>query len=322
MVINKEEYNKCANICWVVYNKIIDKLQTEKNVNKLCVFGMTLLNENCKEYSIKTKKKCGVAFPVCISLNNCIGYTNKDVNNLPIKDSDVIKIELGVYINNSLAVLGETYTINDKYKHTIDFLDVLKNTIIKNIKENTTNDDIKIKIESMCTENNVFPIENCFSYQNIGKDLNSEQAKYLLLNYIPYYDDDDNVLIDNLCFDFEKDEVYTINLILVNSDERLLYKDLDSCIYKFNDSFYNLKLKSSREFLSNVKKIHDTNAFYIDEYNTSAKNRIGIKECMENYLLDEYQVYSLKPKCKDVDDVIVFHKKFTIIVGKEKSTVF
>ena len=75
-------------------------------------------------------------------------------------------------------------------------------------------------------------------------------------------------------------------------------------------------------FLSNVKKIHDTNAFYIDEYNTSAKNRIGIKECMENYLLDEYQVYSLKPKCKDVDDVIVFHKKFTIIVGKEKSTVF
>lgn len=316
---NKDDYDKCAKICSVVYKKVINKIKEEKNVNTLCRYGTLLITECCNDLIKSNNKiKAGILFPVCISLNNCIGYTDYDVND--IKDDDVIKIELGVYVNDSLAILGETYSINPMYKDNIKFLDKLKKNIIKLVKDGETNDEVRLNIESLCTENNCFPIENCYTYQNIGNKLNSEDSKYMLLNYIPYYDEDDNILVDNCCFEFEKDEVYTINLILVNSDDRMVYKNIDSCIYKFSDFFYNLKLKSSRDFFSKAKKAHGNNAFYIRDYNDSAKNRLGIKECLENNLLDEYETYTLKRKIKNIDeDVIVFHKKFTIIVDNNKS---
>lgn len=318
MGLDRNDYNVCARMCSKVYKKIIYKLKDEKNVNKLCIYGTSLINEYCNDFMKSNKnKKAGVSFPVCISLNNCIGYTDYSEND--ITDSDVVKIELGIYVNDSLAILGETFTMNKLYTDTINFLDVLKKDIVKNIKDGVTNDDVKMFIESECTKNKCFPIENCFTYQNIGNQLNSEESKYMLLNYIPYYDEDDNAIIDNFCFEFEKDEVYTVNIIVVNSDDRLVYKNIDTCIYKFSDYFYNLKLKSSREFFSNAKKAHENNAFYIKTYNNSAKNRIGIKECVDNNLLDEYQTYSLKHKISSTENLIVFHKKFTIIVDKNKS---
>jgi hypothetical protein len=138
-----------------------------------------------------------------------------------------------------------------------------------------------------------------------------------MLNHQKYYDEEDNLVgEENICFEFEKDEVYNINLTIIPEKQENVLKQLcDPHILRFNDLFYNLKLKSSREFTSIAKKQHSNNAFYSSEYTASAKWRMGIKECYENGILDKYDVLCTKSKEN------VYHLKFTIVVGHEKGTI-
>jgi len=54
----------------------------------------------------------GIAFPTCISLNNCVGHHSP----LPesegvLKENDVIKIDLGVHLDGYIAVAAQTVPV-------------------------------------------------------------------------------------------------------------------------------------------------------------------------------------------------------------------
>ena len=61
-----------------------------------------------------------------------------------------------------------------------------------------------------------------------------------------------------------------------------------------------------------AKKENGTNAFNCIPYKNDCKNRVGIKHCLENGLLEQYHVLYSK------DNLPVFTKKFTLIVGDDK----
>lgn len=323
MSVDLTKYNTAAKICGHVWTTLKEMILTKQilDVKQLEIMGDTLINDECNKIYKREKVK-GIAFPTSISLNNCVGYylheqSNKEYN--VIKDDDVIKIELGVNIGGCIAVLGETI-VNEKYLKYVDFLDQLQKDIVKMIVPGEINDEIKIHIESKCTEIGCFPVENNTSYQQLDNQLNTQESKCIITNYKKYYDEDDNLLIDNLCYEFEENEVYTINLTIIpnNNDqtdetEHLYIERHPPHIYRCNEFYYNLKLKSSREFYSNVKNKYNTNAFSGLEYKNDVRSRIGIKESMENGILDSYPIYYSK------DNYPIFHKKFTIVVCKDKS---
>jgi methionine aminopeptidase len=314
-----EHYTECSKICRLVYNDIKEMCANAPNqsTRDICQFGYTRINEECAKVFKKVAVK-GVAFPTSISLNNCVGYFAGDTE---MKTGDVVKVELGVFIGNSIVIYGDTFVSGQQGSKFDGLLDDLEKYIINDTKHGITNDDIKTTIESKCLENNVFPVENTISYQHSLEAIRGLESKYMILNYQKYFDDDDGLVGEpNLCFEFEENEVYTINLAIVenieNTDDFKYIEKHDPHIYRFNDYFYNLKLKSSREFFSKCKQAHGKHAFVIEPYKTNVKDRIGIKECLDSGILEPYDVLYVKP------ELPVYHRKFTIIVGKETSKKF
>ena len=228
--------------------------------------------------------------PTCISLNNCSGYYRyeKIQNNYnQIKEGDVVKIEFGVNIHGSIYLFGDTFVYgNKKYDQYLELLNKLEKSTLKLLKPKNLNDDIRMKIESLCTEKDCFPLENTVSYQAFENLLKSQESKSIVLNYTPYYDDNDDIIVEpKICYEFEENEIYHINITFVldniesdNKTEHLLKEEHESHIYYYNDYYYGLKHKSSKEFYQNIKSLHKNNAFDVNKYKEKVKNRIGIKE--------------------------------------------
>lgn len=323
-IFDENKYHEAAKICSCVYKELLQRIlqETQTNVKQLCEYGNSRIQEECgKIYKKETNK--GTAFPVSISLNDCLGNYVYEPNNEAyniIKPGDTIKIDLGVNICGCIAILGETVTINEPSEHQqkrIKLLNSLAKTICKNMKAGTTNDEIRIMLESKCTENGCFPIENCVSYQQIDGQLHTQESKYMILNYQKYYGDDDKLLVEqNICFEFLPNEVYNINLVITDereNDEKAPYKETHlPHIYRFNEFFYSLKLKSSREFCRKTKNKIGTNAFVLNDFAQTIKDKLGVKECIGSGILTSYPVLYNRDKSH------VFHKKFTVIVKEDK----
>lgn len=329
MSVDLTKYNTAAKICGQVWTTLKDNIVSGKilDIQELEQLGNSIIETECNKIYKREKNK-GIAFPTSISLNNCVGnYLYEPSKNEfnKIKSGDIVKIELGVNISGCIAILGETIIYNEtdntnhNYIQIINLLNDLPKNIIKMIKPGEINDDIKMFIESKCTELNCFPVENTISYQHLDGQLNTQESKYILTHYQKYYDEDDNLISEeNLCFEFLENEIYTINLTVIPNNEETEIEHIysqphESHIYRFNEYYYNLKLKSSREFCSEVKGRWGTNAFNGTQYKDNVKYRLGIKESLENGILTEYPIYYSK------DNLPVFHKKFTIVITKDKS---
>ena len=206
------KYHTGASICGKIYNELKNLIINENKrcVKELSEIGNTRMLEELSKIYKKEKDK-NIAFPVSISLNNCIenfvyDYNNPDSEYNTIKDTDVIKIEFGVSISGCISIIGETFTINEnKQVDEINtFLTKIQKDIIKRIKHEETADEIRMYIESKSTDNDVFPIENCMSYQQEVGQLTGSESKYMILNYKKYYDKDDYLIgPENINYEFE-----------------------------------------------------------------------------------------------------------------------
>lgn len=57
--------------------------------------------------------KKGIAFPTCLSVNNCICHFSPSKNDpdLLLKEDDVVKIDLGAHIDGFIAVAAHTLVV-------------------------------------------------------------------------------------------------------------------------------------------------------------------------------------------------------------------
>jgi hypothetical protein len=228
-----------------------------------------------------------------------------------VHDKAVLKFDFAIGNGDDIYYLGETYSKNEDDKDILRFLDKLQTSVQKRIdkKKFETNDDITLYIQRKCIDNNCYPIENCKSYQYHDRMLYSENSKYIMCNFVKYYDEEDRLVMDNLCFDLEDNETYILNISIVkDSDIPKVYTVEETPqLGFFNDNVYLLKLKSSREFFSRVKTLNGRRVFFLDAFNT-AKDKVGKKECINNCILE-----GLYPEsCNQV----VYSKKFAITIHR------
>jgi methionine aminopeptidase len=312
------KYNIAAGICRKVFLDIRESIMAGNvNVKDICEFGTNRICEECNKVFKKETNK-GVAFPVCVSLNDCVGsyvYEKDNDKYNKLKSGDTLKIEMGVNIGGCIASFGDTFIYNsseqDRYKMV---LDEITGIITNNIKAGFTTHELRRLVEARCTEFDCFPMENCVSYQRQRAN-EFELPKYIVLNHQKYYDDDDNLIVEpNYCFEFEEGEVYDINLTMLWSTEKEhVYKERHlPHVARFNEYYHGLKLKSSREFCSDVKTKYSNGAFELSKYTDNVKYRMGIRECESAGILDTFPVLYEKHGNN------VFFRKFTVVVGKGK----
>jgi methionyl aminopeptidase len=101
------------------------------------------------------------AFPVNVSLNEIAAhYTAEPQDQTKVKDTDVLKIDLGVHIEGYIADTAVTISYNSKYDHLVDIAEITLSEAIKTVKVNTKSSEIGKTIENTIIHNGLKPIQN------------------------------------------------------------------------------------------------------------------------------------------------------------------
>lgn len=310
------KYNTAARICGSAYRLLKDNIlknQYQLSVKQLYDMGTEYITKECNSCYKNVLRK-GIAYPISIMLNNQIDHYIQGESELYIKRGDLVKIKLGVDIDGCIAMYSNTFinddeNIEDKY---ITFLNKLKDDIIKEMYPGNTNDELRILIESKCTDYNCFPIPNCKSFEHLDNQIYNENGKYIVLNYNKIYDKDEYLIQNNDCYEFIENEVYTIHLLIVPEDSnenKICINEDQSLLYRFNDTYVGLKLKASHALYSCVTKKHDLNVFNIQEYLKDTKLKLGLKECLNTGILEKLSASYIKN-----DLAKVYSLSFTVCI--------
>ena len=101
------------------------------------------------------------AFPVNVSLNEIAAhYTAEPRDQTEVKDTDVLKIDLGVHIEGYIADTAVTISYNSKYDHLVNIAEITLSEVIKTVKVNTKSGEIGKTIENTIIHNGLKPIQN------------------------------------------------------------------------------------------------------------------------------------------------------------------
>src|SRR6185437_10188440 len=101
------------------------------------------------------------AFPVNVSLNEIAAhYTAEPQDPIQVKDTDVLKIDLGVHIDGYIADTAVTVSYDPKYDQLINTSESTLNEAIKIAKFNTKSGEIGKTIENNINQNGLKPIQN------------------------------------------------------------------------------------------------------------------------------------------------------------------
>ncbi len=101
------------------------------------------------------------AFPVNVSLNEIAAhYTAEPNDQTKVKDTDVLKIDLGVHIDGFIADTAVTVSYNPKYEHLVNIAELTLSEAIKVAKFNTKSSEIGKTIENTIINNGLKPIQN------------------------------------------------------------------------------------------------------------------------------------------------------------------
>ena len=101
------------------------------------------------------------AFPVNVSLNEIAAhYTAEPNDQIKVKDTDVLKIDIGVHIDGYIADTAVTVSYNPKYEHLVNIVELTLSEAIKVAKFNTKSSEIGKTIENTIINNGLKPIQN------------------------------------------------------------------------------------------------------------------------------------------------------------------
>merc|ERR1711973_433612 len=112
LVVTK--YKMAGDISNRVIQAVIKKCVSGASVRELCSFGDSLLLEETNKVFKKEKDlKKGIAFPTCVSVNNCICHFSPLVSeaDVVLADGDVVKIDMGAHIDGFIAVVAHTVVV-------------------------------------------------------------------------------------------------------------------------------------------------------------------------------------------------------------------
>ena len=105
-----EDYQTAADIHRNVRKYIQPLIKPGVNLKDLC----NLLENKTREL---TEGIGGIAFPTGYFLNSCAAhFTPNPLDEVILKESDILKIDFGVHVNGHLIESAFTWTFNDNYK--------------------------------------------------------------------------------------------------------------------------------------------------------------------------------------------------------------
>ncbi|RXN26898.1 proliferation-associated 2G4 [Labeo rohita] len=279
LVVTK--YKMGADIANQALKVLIEAAKPGVSVLSLCEKGDAFVTaETGKVFKKEKEIKKGIAFPTCVSVNNCVCHFSplKSDPDYTLKDGDLVKVDLGVHVDGFISNVAHSFVVG-----------ATKNTQVTEAWN-------KIAQSFKC-----MAIEGMLSHQLKQHVIDGE--KTIIQNPT------DQQRKDHEKAEFEVHEVYAVDVLISTGEGKARDSGQRTTVYKRDPSKqYGLKMKTSRVFFSEVERRFDAMPFTLRAFEDESKARLGVVECAKHELLQPFNVLHEK------EGEYVAQFKFTVLL--------
>jgi len=306
LVVTK--YKMAGEIANRVLKAVIDKCVAGASVRELCSVGDQLLTEETSKCFKKEKEmKKGIAFPTCLSVNNCVCHFSPLASDtdVELKKGDMVKIDLGAQIDGFIAVAAHTVVVE-----TTEFkgrqADVLlaahyaSEAVLRLMLPGTENTTVTQTVQKVAEAYQCKPIEGMLSHQLKQFEIDGEKT------IIQNPNEAQRKEHEKCTFDLH--EVYAIDVLISTGEGVGREMETRTTVYKKTNETYMLKMKTSRALFSEVTSKCGSMPFSLRNLEDEKKARMGIVECVSHKLLEPFHVLYEKPS------ELVAQFKYTVLL--------
>lgn len=306
------KYKMAGDLVNVVLKQLMEKCTPGTKVLDLCELGDRLiLEETAKVFKKEKEMKKGIAFPTCVSLNNCICHFSplrSDSNQPVVKDDDLVKIDLGAHIDGFAACAAHTFVVGASPDKPVtgrraDVIVAAHNAAeacIRLFKPGNENVMVTDTVQKIVSAYDCTMIESMQCH--LVKQHQIESEKSVVWN------PDESVKKAIEKCEFEVHEVWNVDVLVTTGEGKARERDTKTTVFRKKEIVYNLKMKASRQFFSEMNSKFQAYPFALRSFDDENKARMGVVECVKHSLVEPLTVYWEK----DGEHVAQF--KFTLLL--------
>uniref|UniRef100_A0A1B6EFY4 Peptidase M24 domain-containing protein n=1 Tax=Clastoptera arizonana TaxID=38151 RepID=A0A1B6EFY4_9HEMI len=309
LVVTK--YKMAGEIVNRVLKQVLERCIVDASVRELCQYGDQLLTEETSKVFKKEKElKKGIAFPTCISVNNCFCHFSplRSEPDCILKDEDVVKVDLGAHVDGFIAVVAHTIVIGaskenkvkGKKANAVLAAHYASQAALRLLKAGNETYTITDTVQKIAEAYECKPIEGMLSHQL--KQFKIDGEKTIIQN------PSDAQKKEHEKFEFATHEVYAMDVLVSTGEGVGKEANTRVSIYKKTDETYQLKLRASRMFYSEVLHKFGSMPFNLRNFEDEIKAKLGVGECVNHKLIEPFQVLYEKPS------EVVVQFKFTVLL--------
>ena len=309
LVVTK--YKMASEITQRVLREVIDRSLPGASIKEICIYGDKRLDEETSRVFKKDKEvKKGIAFPTCLSVNNYIGHFSPLVSDpdMILKENDVVKVDLGCHIDGYIAVVAHTIVVGAtrEKKVTGRRADCIlaayyaAEAALRLVKPTENNLAVTEMIDRIANVYHCKPVEGMVSYQMSRGLIDGDKKIFQNPTEMQRREIEKQ--------EFAVHEVYAIDILVSSGEGKPRETDLRTTVYKKKEFIYQLRMKSSRVFLSEVEKRFGLMPFTLRNFEDEKRARMGVIECANHDLVEPYPIYQEK------EGEFVAEFKFTVLL--------
>jgi len=301
------KYKSASEIANKVLEQVVKECLPDKKVVDLCSLSDKLINDLVSGVYKTGKMEKGVAFPTCISIDNCAGHFSPLADDTTLlKEGDLVKIDLGVHIDGFISLVAHTLivTVNPQVPTTGRKADVIAaayyaaecaHRLVKPGKKNTEVTEVINKVAEQ------------FKCQVLEGVLSHQMKRFVI--------DGNKVVISKSTldhkveeFEFEENQAYAIDIVMSTGEGKAKETETRITIYKRAvDQNYLLKMKAARYVFNEINSRFPTLPFTLRALDEK-RGRLGITECLKHDLVNPYPVLYEK------QGEFIAQFKFTVLI--------
>jgi len=304
-----DKYKAAAEIANAVMGELLEFIQPGQNVVDICDHGDKLITDACAKKFQKIKKNKGIAWPTCVSVNNCAGHFSPlpaDGPAVILKEGDVVKIDLGVHIDGYLSQCAHTIVLGHnpevpltgKVADAICAAYFIGECVIRLLRPGKTNNEVTQVIQKICETFKVNPVEGVLSHE-------------VSRNVI----DGNNVILQKPAVDqtveefkFEINKAYVIDIVISTGEGKTRELEARTTVFKRAiDRNYQLRLQSSRAVFYEITQKSPFLPFSMRSLDEK-KRKMAISDMLKHDLLDTY------PVLYEREGEFIVQFKFTVLM--------
>lgn len=268
------------------------------------------------------KMEKGVAFPTCVCINNCASHfcpVETDVEaGVELSAGDVITVQVGAHIDGYSALASQTMVVREKKEDeeapvlggrkadVIVAAYTAAQAALRLMRPGKSNEEVSELIEKVSKIYGVEALEGVLSHQ---------MKRYVI--------DGSKVIVNRQTlesradrWEFEAHEVYNVDVVMSTGEGKAIERDTRETIYKRQvDVDYKLKMKTSRQVLSEINKSYPTMPFTLRALSDPKRSRMAMTEMRKHELVIPYPVLYEK------DGAVVARCSLTVLIMPTQTMV-